>query len=333
MENNSYSSLEVVKLLKNIFDGNSKYLLSSNNSLVYLKHPSQYDIYDIYNVYEMFCKQYKDDYGLMSKDGQLDFICKMGWWSNDREKEISTLELSISRLEATKKRIIYESDKKRISEQILELKLKLAFKRDERAGFFSLTAEDIASKDAASYFIENFLFSDIDFKNKIQLDDNELYFNELLSIYSKYLEDSSVDNIKKAALSIPFQNMLSISSGSSMDVFGAPISKLTKNQLDLLSWGGYFQKMIKNSLKEIPDNLYNEPDKFIEWYESVNSVEATKNRSKKRRDKKNKYGADSKFLFGERDDIKKISGEISGDKILQDAEKSGSLGIYDLMEK
>jgi hypothetical protein len=269
----------------------------------------------------------------MSSDDQLDFICKMGWWSREKDKEISSLESSIIRLEATRKKIIYESDRKRISEQINDLKLRISFKKQERSGFFSSTAEDLAAKDAAVFFIENFLFFDRTLKNKIKLNDDESYFAELLLIYYKYLEDCSIDNVKKAALSVPFQNMLHITSGSCTDVFGAPMIKLTKNQIDLLIWGNYYQKMIKNSPKEIPDDLYKDPDKFVEWYESAYSIETTKNKTKKRKDKKSRYGSDSQLLFGERDDIKKIGGEISGDKVIRDVEKAGSLGMYDLMEK
>jgi hypothetical protein len=325
----------IENILEHIFSGYSEYSLENEfgkQVSVFIKHPSKSDAIKIYNQYNHYFNKYKNE-GLMSQEEQLAFICDNGWWSKDKESEILYASDSIKRLEQTKRKIIYESDRKRIADQISDLKNKLLLLERQKSEYISSTAEDLASQESSSFFVENFIFIDKDFKEKINISDNDNIFNSCLLIYYTYLNDFSALNVKKAALSLNFQNMLYTSSGSCMDVFGVPVIKLTKYQTDLLMWGNYYQKLVKNCTKEVPEELYKDPDKFIEWYESVNNIEINKKNTKKRRDKKSKYGSESKFLFGEREEVKKIGGEISGDKILKEAEKSGGFGIYDLMEK
>jgi len=324
-------------ILNSIIEGYSEYSIScedGNNFIAYIKHPRQKELGFLYKIYTDSFNKYKKD-GVPSKEEQFQFICDQGWWSQEKEKEIKYIQDSLARLQNTKKKLIYESDKKRIIEQINDLHNKLFLLEQKKSEYISLTAEDMAANDSANFFIENFIFLEIDFINKIDLDiQSEDCLKQITLAYYKYLEENSSINIKKAALHIPFQNMLYISCGSCIDVFGVPVIKLTKNQIELLMWGNYYQKLIKSSQKDIPEELYDDPDKFLEWYESVNKINVNQKSSKKQ-GKKNKYGSESKFLFGERDEIKKMGENISGDKVLNDVaqSQSQSLGMYDLMEK
>lgn len=323
-----------LRILNSIFDGYSKYNL--NNGCAYLKHPLQLDVNKIYLNYKDSCAYYENQ-GIMSEKEQMSLICENGWWSYDKENEILFLKKSLIRLQNTKSKLIYKADKERISEQIYDIEKKILLANRQKSEYIQTTSEDLASKESTYFFIKNFIFKDSEFKNKfIENEENDYEAEpELNLIYYRYLEEFSVKNIKKVALSVVFQNMLYTAPAfSCIEVFGNPVSKLTKNQMELLIWGGYYQKLIKNSQKEIPDELYNDPEKFIEWYESVNKVKINK-KSSKRPSKKSKYGSESKFLFGDRDEIKNIEGgEISGDKVLKEAEKrGGNLDFYDLMEK
>jgi len=325
----------IESVLEPILNGYSEYSISlaaSGTTKLYIKHPSNFDSIKLYSIYIEFFEKFKKD-GALSQSEQLSIMYENGWWSKEKEHEISYLNDSIKRLQQTRKKLIYDSDKKRIDEQINDLKNKLAILGKQKSEYVSSTAEDLASNECFNLFLENNIFIDKNFVEKIDVSDDEV-FDLCIPIYVKYLNQFSQTNIKKAAISTVFQNMIHTSSGTSMDVFGLPVIKLTKFQSELLIWSNYYQKLIKSCTKEIPDELYNDPDKFIEWYESVNNVEINKKSNKKRKDKKSKYGSESKYLFGDRDEIKKIGGEISGDKILKDAEKSSDgLGIYDLMEK
>jgi len=327
---NNDSSL---RLLNSIFDGYSEYNLEDRSA--YLKHPLQSDINRIYINYKDFCSYYESQ-GIMPEKEQMALICEKGWWSEEKENEILYLKKSLKRLENTKSKLIYKADKDRIGEQIYDTQRKILLSNRQKSEYIQVTSEELASKESSYFFITNFIFKDKEFKNKfIENEENNVLENELTLIYYNYLGEFSIKNIKSAAISVVFQNMLyTAPSCSCMEVFGVPAARLTKNQMDLLTWGGYYQKLIKNSKKEIPDELYDDPEKFIEWYESVNKVQINK-KSSKRSSKKSRYGSESKFLFGDRDEIKRIEGgEISGDKILKDAQNSGGkLDFYDLMEK
>lgn len=332
IDNNSNN----LHILNSIIDGYSKYDISIGT--VYLKHPSQKDTNSIYIAYNKFCKNYESQ-GILAEKDQISFICEMGWWSEDKENQLFYFNKSLERLKNTRSKLVYQNDKDRINEQILDIEKKILLITKERSEYIQSTSENMASKDSAYFFIENFIFSDKKMKNKVINENNEYeddFYAQLMLIYYLYLGTFNNNNIKRVALSVPFQNMLHATpSCSSMDFFGLPVVKLTKNQMDILTWGSYYQKLIKNCQKDIPEELYDSPDKFLEWYESVHKVQVNKKSSKKQSSKKSKYGSDSKFLFGERDEVKRIGGgDISGDKILKDAHSSGGqLNFYDLMEK
>jgi hypothetical protein len=102
----------------------------------------------------------------------------------------------------------------------------------------------------------------------------------------------------------------------------------------LLIFGKYYQNIIKNSDGNIPDSIYEDPDKIIDWFEASKKQKETM--SDARNKLKNKSGSDnsSSFLFGNRDEVKAIGGgEVSGDKIIQETNQRGDLGIYDLIKK
>lgn len=323
---------ENLRTLNSILVGYSKYDLYGK--CVYIKHPLQTEVNEIYLNYKESRSHYENQ-GIMSEKEQVDLICQMGWWTQEKESEIYYLKKSLERLRNTRAKLIYQTDKDRINEQILGICKKLSIVERKKSEYIQVTSEELASKDSSYQFISKFAFNDSKLSETFADIDN--YTESLLLLaYHQYLSNFSLLNIKKVALSPTFQNMLCTSpSGSCIEVFGVPSIKLTKNQIELLTWGNYYQKLITNSTKEVPDELYNEPDKFIEWYESVNKVQINKNKAKKSSSKKTKYGSESKFLFGDREDVKMISeGEISGDKILKEAElKGGKLDLYDLMEK
>jgi 3-methyladenine DNA glycosylase AlkC len=326
----SGQSVDVLAIFEDISNGYSVYQIE-NYGKIYLKHLTQSESLQIRDIYDRFLNEASVN-GILGEEDQVALASKYGWWSEEKENQIRILKSTINRLNTTRSKLIYDSDKKRIDEQVNSEHEKLDKLNKERSSFIVMTSEEWATKKTSDFFLQNFLFKNEDLKellfNKNLDEESENILDWATYYYFKYLSDFSSKIIKKTAISHHFQNILYIGS-TSMEVFGKPVIKLTKNQHEVLIWGKYYQNIIKNSDAEIPDGVYDNPDKLDQWLESL------KNRKRAESTSKNKKGnKGSTFLFGDRDDVKSIAGgDILGDKIISESQTKGSMGIYELASK
>lgn len=319
-------------LLHDIINGCSQYKIESGN--IYFKHLdiSQYQANISYYIKTL---QDIESEGILSEEEQVENACKEGFWSKQQQNQIVSTKKSISRLKETKKKLLYQSDKKRIEEQIAEQKKILFELEEKKRTFLFLTSEQVAAKKSTDFYIKNFVYKDSSFSNKLFNSEEDFefaddFFIESISVcYNKYLEKTNIFFIKKLALCSDFQNLLFVSD-TPIDIFGKPMVNLTRNQIDLLIWGKYFKNIMQNVTKEIPEGLTNDPDKFLEWIDSLKDKRAQKSKKAAAQSGKNS----SKFLFGSSDEIRSMTGqEISGNKILKEATKKGTLNMTELMDK
>jgi hypothetical protein len=323
-------SVDILAIFDDIANGFSKYSIE-NYCKFYLKHLTQSESLEIRDNYDLFLKHATIN-GILSEEDQVGLAYKYGWWTEDKENQISVIKSTVKRLNITRSKLIYDSDKKRIDEQLNSEAAKLKKLTDERSSFIVMTAEEWATKKTSDHFLKRFIFKDRELKElffKTNLDEeDELIVDWAVYFYFKYLSDFSGKMIKRVAISHHFQNMLYIGN-TAMDVFGKCVVELTKNQHEILIWGKYFQNIIKNSDVNIPDNVYEDPEKLEEWFESVKNKRKTESKAVSKKGNKG-----STFLFGERSDIKSIAGgEISGDKILSESHAKGGMSMHDLINK
>lgn len=329
---------KLLAVLMDISNGYSKYNLS-NGCFFYFKHLNHFELLDIRNNYNDNLSIAKQN-GILSEQEQIKIAYDNKWWSKQKESDLESTALSLERLKKTKSKLIYQSDKSRIDEQIGAQEIRAKKLKEEKSAYITITSEDWSSRKTTDYFLQNFIYKDIKFKSKFfdKLNDFELaedsLIDELTIYYYQFLINFSDKKIKQLAISPFFQNIIYISQCTAKDIFGIPSIKLTKNQSDLLIFAKYYQNIIKNSDGNLPDSVYEDPDKIVEWFEAgkrqKDSVSGARNKLK------NKSGTDnsSSFLFGNRDEVKAIvGGEISGDKLIQESHEKGTLGIYDLIKK
>jgi hypothetical protein len=326
--------------LEDISNGYSQYYLNfTNQNNVCFKHLNHFELLEIRKNYNLNLNIAKQNGILLEKD-QIQIAYDYKWWSKEKEADLESTSLSIKRLKKTKSKLIYQSDKSRIEEQIKTQEDRFKKLQEEKSAYVTITAEDWSSRKTTDYFLQNFLYKDTELKLKFFNESNDFelaedyIIDELTIYYYKFLTDFSDKKIKQLAISSFFQNIIYISQCTSKDVFGVPSIRLTKNQSDLLIFAKYYQNIIKNSDGNIPDSVYEDPDKILEWFEA--GKKHKENVSGARNKLKNKPNGDnsSSFLFGNREEVKAISGgEVSGDKILQETKEKGDLGIYDLIKK
>jgi hypothetical protein len=325
--------IDILAVFDSICNGYSVYDIDQNLkniNKIYFKHLTYPESLGIKINYEIFFDEAIKS-GILSESDQIKLASEKGWWTEGKESEIASIDSTIKRLNITKSKLIYNSDKDRINEQIDTERNKLNKLKKERSSYIIMTAEEWATRKTSDFFISNFAFKNSGLSDKIfgeNLDEDEELVDLVTAYYFKYLSEYSNKIIKTVAISTHFQNILFIGSSSS-EIFGTCIIKLTRYQHDLLVWGKYYQNIIKNSTTKVPDDVYEDPDKLEEWFESVKN---SKNTSKK--PPKSKGDGGSKFLFGDRNEIKNMTGgEISGDRIIRESQSKGGMGIYDLANK
>lgn len=331
----------LLAMLESISIGYNKYCLHfSNNQDVYYKHLTHFELLKIRKDYDNNLNIAISN-GILREEDQIKIAYDNGWWSKSKESDLTATNLSIERLKKTKSKLIYESDKSRIEEQIISQEARAKKLSEEKNAYIVMTAEEWAGRKTVDCFLQNFIYKDdkllyklFDKSVEFELADDVL-INELTIYYYKFLMEFSDKKIKQLAISPFFQNLIYISNGTSRDIFDIPAIKMTKNQSDLLLFSKYYQNIIKNSNSDLPDIIYEDPDKIIEWAESLKkNNDSFSQISKNKFKNKNASDNSSSFLFGNREEVKLMSGgDVSGDRIIQETQSKGNLGIYDLLKK
>lgn len=324
-------SVDILAVFEDISRGYSEYIIEKYGP-VYLKHLTQAESLKIRDNYDLFVKEAISN-GILSEEEQVKLAYDYGWWSSDKEDQINVISSTIKRLNITRAKLMYESDKRRIDEQINSENERLQKLKNERSSFIVMTAEEWATRRTSDFFIKNFVFKSETLKElffeKGLDEEDEILVDWIIFYYFKYLSDFSPKIIKRVAISHHFQNILYIGT-TALDVFGKCVIELTKNQHEILIWGKYYQNIIKNTDTEIPDSVYDDPEKLDQWLESLKNKKRVE--SKVSRNRGGNKG--STFLFGDRSDVQSIAGgEISGDKIISESKVKGGMGIYDLAAK
>lgn len=303
---------------------------------IYIKHPSQRERIDYIHQYNLLVKE-SEGLGVFTKEKQIQDAKEQGWWSKDKESQIESIRFTLNRLLQTKKNLIYESDKKRLMEQISEQDTQLRDLLDERSSYVSLTAEEWASRKTSDYFIHKYFFADRALTRKFFLSvedfesSNEETIDFFTVLYYQYMEKLAEIQIKKVALSPLFQNILFISDQTCKSMFGRAVVDATVHQIDMLFYGKYFNSIIKNAEGKVPDSLYKDPDKFVEWAESSTQKREIIERSSRRGT--GDAGSGSTFLFGERSDIEGMGLKVSGDQVISEAKAKGGLSFEESLQK
>ena len=326
----------LLALFLDISKGYTKYNISDID--IYIKHLDKADHNKFSNWYQKKIQEAIAD-GILLEGEQIRGLYDLGWWSKEKEQEIESLEITLLRLEKTRSKLIYQSDKERIDQQIKDVNERYEKINNEKHTYITITAEQVATKKSLDFFLTNFLYSDEDLKflffnsvDDFEYRDDE-FMLELAYMYSRYMNEHSDIKIKRTAISTMFQNLLYASSGSCMDIFGKPAVDLTKYQLDLLMLGKYYRDIIKNCTEEIPEKILDNPDKLFEWYKSISS-QSDQSALTRSKSKNGESSAGSTFLFGTREEVKSMAGgSIGGDKMIDETARKGGMGIYDLLNK
>lgn len=196
------------------------------------------------------------------------------YWTEEKNRRIKDLESFIPNLRLTKTKLIRDLDKAAIQKQIEDaenetLKLKLI-----KNTLIGVTAETFTNRKVNEFFIYQALFTGPDLKTKkfTQEDYDELdesVIHELVQVYNKSLEKFGDQTIKKVSLSPNFSNSFYLCNDDPLVFYGRPVIQLTFYQIDLFANAKYFKGMIQNAGQKVPQEVLNDPDKLVDWFNTT----------------------------------------------------------------
>lgn len=320
-------------LYHDILNGCSFY--NDNKIAFYIKHFCTKDL-NIVNKRKIEIENKAKKIGLLSEEVQLQNLISKDSWSKDREEEIIKLKDFIKNLKYTKSKLITSRDIEAVNIQLKENESKLNIISKEREEVLGITLESYTNKKINEYYVFVSLYKD-EFLKKRLLDSQEfedLEYEELYELYTKYnigLSKLNEKNLKKIALCGFFLNSYYLCDDNPYTFFGKPIIDLTFIQTELFAYAKYFKSIITNSSTKVPDNIINDPEALVDWYEG------SKNASKAASNMKNKNPEEtlgSSFIGASKEDLKKI-GLKNKDNISLTEEakkKGGALSFQDLIK-
>lgn len=221
--------------------------------------------------------------GIFTEEQKIQLAIKNKFWSNEEDKEISILKLSINNLQIQKGKTVLPSQKSNLNKEIEEKNIRLFDLEKKRNNIIGTTAESIATQRAEDYYIFKSFY--LDYKLEKPFKDEEEFnstdeeeIKELKYNYFSCLNFILNGNIKKIALSNQFMSLLYLTDNFYY-ILGKPLANYTYYQMDLISYGKMY-KSILNMEPKPPENIRHDPEKLEEWLELATSKKIiTKNDS------------------------------------------------------
>lgn len=307
------------------------------NSKIYFKHNTSFDSGDIDSKRQEFTRKAKSN-GLPSEDEKEKYLISEKLWSKEKGDEIKKIKSYISNLKTTKSKLFRNEEIESINKQINEQNLKLIELTSERKELLGFTVEDYANKKVNEYYMYNSLY-----KNKSL---NERYFSEdefdelenkdiseIIEIYNNVNKDFSEKNLKKIALSSFYLSLYNMCEDSPYYLYGKPVIYLTFYQIEVFSYSRYFRNALSEAKHKPADELYEDPEKLIDWLESSKNAEEILSKSNTKENKKSEGAIGTSIVGAKKEDLAKIGADENGVSLHNEAlKKGGTLSMEDLMK-
>jgi hypothetical protein len=321
------------KILVDILNGYSTFLFKDD--AVYIKHLTLHDAADI-DSYKAKVEKNAEDKGLEKEETKLDQLKKDKLWTREEDSRITELIGFVKNLIHSKRRLFIKKEIDRMNAQIrsAEEELnKLTAKKEELLG---LTCEVFAGKKLNEYYVFNSIFKDGDFLEPFYTTEDfdelsNMQLHEMCNDYNDTMTNFKEKSLKKISLSSFFLNHFYLSEDNAYFFYGKPTSELTFFQSELYGYGRYFKGLMSRSKSKAPEEMKDDPDKLIEWYEqSQNAQEAIEKTGGS-----DKTGGSS-LVGASKEELKNLGTSDKGEEFVslakEAAKKGGELSMKDLMK-
>jgi hypothetical protein len=303
-------------------------------SYIYFKHPTIAEHFSNYSYYDVFINEGRKK-GLQLEKEKIEEAIKGGWWTSEKESKINFLQKTVENLFKTRDKLLYASQKVQIEKQIRQNESILITYNKERKDIVGYTLEEYANNKLTEELLIFFTYKNDKFAERL-FSTREEYYNlsdghvdKIKNAFDSYSQVFNHNNIKKIAACGFFQNLVYLNEDA-YGFWGKPTTECTKYQIDLLLYGKMYKNIVKNYAengKAVPDEVLNNPDKFVEWVDNQSKDSGLKSRNKKTKEGSNLV---SSAVGATKQDLDKLGvrvEKLKGNKSLLELaeEKGGTL--------
>ena len=300
---------------------------------VRIKHFTNYDSaeLDIRNKY-FYEKALKE--GLPTRQQRIDFLIKEDIWTEEKNKNIIELRSLLIGLQKSKSKVFLKSHIDDINKQIEENQFKLTQAEVEKEEMIGFCVEVYSSRRVNEHYMHNALLSESGdrlFTNDEFEDLDSDKVMSLIETYNKSTKQFNSNVLKKVSLAPFFTNLFYLCENNAHIFFGKPLVNLTFYQIELFGYARYYKSMMENSEAKVPDEIKEDPEKLIDWFDSTKSARETLDKSKN----EGLEGSATSLVGATKDDLKRLGLDNPNETInlaKKAAEKGGSLTMEDMMK-
>lgn len=268
--------------------------------------------------------------GLPTEKEKLDFLYQSGLWSDEKERELATLQSYLESLKRTLQKLPFQSQKTAVEQQIKETATKIDNILCEKRELIGTTAEFFANKRANELFLFRVLYADKSLKTPAidhQTTDITL-LNEMYDIYDAFATKFNELTLKRISVLPAVLNAFSICEKNPLVFYGKPVVRLSIFQVEVFSYCRVYSQIIAEHGDKLPTSYVDNPDELIDFANAQASIESIKNKNP---------DADNLMLFGgKKEDYERIG--LQPDTPVQQTlvekakQQGGRLTMRELME-
>lgn len=301
---------------------------------IYVRHFTNLDAANV-DEFQLLFKEKAAKDGLPNEKEKLELLAKDGLWDPKKDALIAESTRYIKNLTITRSKLFLKSEMDRMAAQIQAEKEKLEKLEQERLELVGTTVESYGQRKANERYIFLSLFKDSGLNEGYYSTEEyaELTIQELSGIIELYNSRMSLfasTSLKTLAVSNFFLNFFYLCEDNPYTFFGKPVVNLTYYQVELFGYGRYFKQILSDTKTRPPDEMMDEPDQIIEWYEANKNAEKVMKRSGK-----GEAGASS-IVGATKDDLKRLGlvdeRTESTSLAKEAAKKGGNLNMEDIMK-
>jgi len=304
---------------------------------LFLKHPTNLDIsYSdqkyLHYYHESISK------GVLSNKQRLNLLIEEKLWDAEKDKRIESIRIELNNLKQTKSKLFLSKQIKEISDKISILEKEHIDILTEKEELIGSTAETYAIKKSNEYFVLSLFYKDPEFKecvvNKKYIE--EIFIDDTDDLFMFYNINSRKfnKNIKKIAALPSLINAIFLFEDGVMDFFGKEVLRLTIYQSEVLSKLKNYKNILVKTNNFPTEDLYEDFDKLVAWYESSGSNINTENKEDKAANKQ-KENMGGSYLGATKKEMQKIAenkGDVVVDLAVEASKKGGELSFAEIIK-
>jgi len=245
---------------------------------IFIKHFSELDNGDLESERSKNFNNGKEK-GLQDREEKMAFLIKEGYWSREKEDEITKIKKEISDYEMLLKNLVIKRQVITTKDKIRNLNKKLGDITQEKAEVFGLCLEDFVEKKMNELTIYNSFYKNKILTEKLFSEEEfdrlpEIEMSKLVGLLNVFYINFAHSEIKKICACPFFISIFGLCEDDAFNFFGKRICDLSILQINLFSQGRYFKSLMQSRNEQglPPSDVMEDPDKMIEWYDQMSNV-------------------------------------------------------------